>query len=290
MAVDEYVDLLCHETSIGKLCIEALLQQTVKRERLWRNLRRLLQIFARDLRQEGRLDDEKAAATILRTKALYVLNRMMNQLDQTTKAHFFPARNGSEDTEERLNAWLQRRPLYDSSEKSLLKQRHLNPEVQLPAIVWDDEDEYDSEESDSSVYEEAWETLPSLMSVKNFVLKSEAFAKFEQEWRNFIHPTFVSELERIVSARNLSRGTADTGHVDVQQTSHELDGLVLDLAAADFDTISISYEDLANGDIWTQMKISVEKSTSRRWDWWPFLDPIAPLTPDCAYVCWTCVR
>lgn len=34
---------------------------------------------------------------------------------------------------------------------------------------------------------------------------------------------------------------------------------------------------------------SIEWSTLRRWDWWPFRDPIVPIKGSPAYVCWICV-
>jgi len=233
LALDEFVTLLLGQATIGDLCAEALLSQRLPVERLWRNLRRLLKSFAEDLMQEGIKDDEKAAATLFRSRTSYILNGLRKQLDQSSKSG-----NKSEEESE--------------------EEKHI--------------------------------ILPALDSVRAFVLKSKAFLKLQQKLRNFIYPTFTSELENLAqmfSPHGSAQKRTNAGSTEATECCHRLEGLVLDLISVDLDSILIRYGNLCTR--WGRMKLFVEWITRHRWDWWPFSDPAGPLRHGSAYVSWRCV-
>ena len=252
LALDEFVALLLGQATIGDLCAEALLLQRLPVEQLWQNLRRLLKSFAKDLMQEGIKDDEKAAATLFRSRTSYILNGLRKQLDQSSKSGSLPVKIEAEERQKGLD---------DSEEES----------------------KHESEEEKHII-------LPALDSIRTFILNSKAFLKFQQKLRNLIYPTFTSELENLAqmfSPQGSAQKRTNAGSTEAMECCHQLEGLVLDLISVDLDSILIRYGNLCTR--WDRIKLFVEWTTRHRWDWWPFSDPVGPLRHGSAYVSWRCV-
>lgn len=286
LALDEFVALLLGDGAIGGLCTEALLLGQLPADRLWRNLRRLLKSFAKDLTQEGNEQDQKAAATLFRSRTPYIVNGLRKQLQLSSE-------RGSDSTEhqksddqnrqERLEIWLQNELFTEGSNQAILD----HDSGDDPARDADETSDI-SEESEDQCEEEDHPILPALASVITFILRSDSFAKLQQRLHNFIYPSFASELESVVISRDLAQKKTHAGSTETRASLNRLDGLVFDLVSAELDSISIQYEDLCGR--WDRMKLRVELTTQRRWDWWPFPRPTFPLPHSSAYICWTCVR
>jgi hypothetical protein len=280
LALDEFVALLLGEAKIGGICAEALSLQRLTAERLWRNLKRLLKSFAKDLMKEGDKDDEKSAAALFRSRTSYILNALRKQLDKSSVGGNLPVKIDLEDRKHRLDEWL--RTKQPSAKSSIPR-----PTEEKYNKLDDASDK--SEESEEDSKEENNVTLPALNSMKTFILKSEALSNFQRKLRSFIYPTFASELESLpqMFSQDLAKKGTGTGRIEVLECYHRLEGLVLDLVSVELDSISISYGNICTR--WDRMKRFVESATGRRWDWWPFLDPIGPIEHIFAYICWKCV-
>jgi hypothetical protein len=292
LALNEFVVLLLSDAAVGGICTYALLLQRLTAERLWRNLKRLLKSFAVDLMKEGNNDGEKAAAALFRSRTSYVLSGMKKGLDKYTESTSLALDIDDEDKKRRLDIWLTTKTSTPRNEGTNIRDRYeANPNIQS-TNKGGDEIEVKSDESDESDDESQQEDgimLPALDSVKTFILRSEAFSKFQQKLHAFIFPSFASELENLVPKlfQELAQNGIEAGSSEALGYSHRLGSLVANLVTAELDSISISYSNLYTR--WDQIKLFVESITKREWDWWPFLDPVVPLEHNSAYMCWTCV-
>ena len=204
--------------------------------------------------------------------------------------------NEDEERQKRLDDWLHNEQL--RTENSIPKNQasfehdsgKTNPNAESKSKLGDRLGNKSEEESEDESEEEKHIMLPALDSVRTFILKSEAFLKFQQKLRDFIYPTLTSELENLAqmfSPQGLARERTNTGSTEAMECYHQLEGLVLDLISVDLDSILIRYRNLCTR--WDRIKLFAEWTTGHRWDWWPFSDPAGPLRHGSAYVFWRCV-
>jgi nucleoside phosphorylase len=198
-AANEFVSLLLEDQTLTPLLSTAF--DRIKADRLERNIKRLLKVYAIDLRQEASGDIEKEAVQLILIRARYIAYRVRQCYDKSA-----PDETGRFE-----------RLIDQSPEKRALLEDYLRGrtrqgiETSLPEPDVDGDDDGGASDSNPSSEAEADQPeLNDLDRVKVFMVESAAYQRFRQNLRNFVLPRREPERQDSTSANSASFFSLDT--------------------------------------------------------------------------------
>jgi hypothetical protein len=190
-AANEFVSLLLEDQTLTPLLLTAF--DHIKADKLERNFKRLLKVYAIDLRQEAAGDIEKEAVQLILMRARYIAYRIRQRYDKSAldnAGRFERLTDQSPGKRALLEDYLKGRGRTRQSIETSL----LGPDV-------DDDDDGDASDSSASSEVEADQLeLNDLDRVKVFMVQSAAYHKFRQNLRDFILPRRESGQQGSASA------------------------------------------------------------------------------------------
>jgi hypothetical protein len=172
--VDQFVSLLLGHERLNTLCVEAIRSSAVGPERFERNFRRLLKIYASDLRQEATKAraEQRAAAELVFRRARYTAAKVRQSCDDQFKAYSLKIPNEPEDTALQIEEYLKGLDKAEKAADELLDA--------LSSGSSDGEQSSDNEEHERLAY---------LNSVQSFITKGKAFDTLYTNLANFVYPS-----------------------------------------------------------------------------------------------------
>ena len=198
-AANEFISLLLEDQTLTPLLSTAF--DRIKADRLERNIKRLLKVYAIDLRQEASGDIEKEAVQLILMRARYIAYRVRQCYDKSA-----PDETGRFE-----------RLIDQSPEKRALLADYLRGKtrqgIQTSLSEPDVDDDDDGDASDSSPSSEAEADQPELNDldrVKVFMVESAAYQRFRQNLRDFVLPRREPEQQDSTSANSASFFSLDT--------------------------------------------------------------------------------
>ena len=267
-AVDQFVSLLLGHERLNTLCVEAIRSNAIGPERFERNFRRLLKIYASDLRQEATKTraEQRAAAELVLRRARYTAAKVRQSCDDQFKAYSLKIPNEPEDTALQIEEYLKGLDMAEKAADELLDA--------ISSGSSDGEQSSDSEEHERLAY---------LTSVKSFMTEGKAFDTFCINLANFVHPSWETKLKDFVIS--VSKRRNEYGMTE--RDSERFKRVVADIAGVKACSVAIHehYEQS-----WVERaQCYMEKQTSSGWDWWPLKQPRYKIESRYRYINWTCV-
>jgi hypothetical protein len=300
-AADEFITLLLDDEELRVLFAAAIQSDRVGPERFERNLRRLLNRYSVDLKEEAERNEEKAAVYLIRSRSRYLANDIRRKLTPV-KDSDRQYENMKERSDHKINS-LRAVELY-LAESNLMDEtaRVENSNLRRPAnfLGEDSRNEAESSErqfervnSDSDFEENSaddditesqnYEKLSKLSMVKDFMITSTAFSMFRENLRQFIQPASRSELGRLLA----KLAKPERNNSIPESSKSKLRSLIRDLDFISPGQIRISYQE--SWSLTNHLKGIVEELTKETWEWWPLKPRMQPLSPGHARLCWNCV-
>lgn len=273
LAVSELVNLLLADEELKILFMEAIQNGKVGPERFERNLRRLLNQYSVDLKKEAEEGNEKTAVYLVRSRSRFIANDIRRTLTGFSDvSQYDMLKVQSHDT-----AGILRRI------EDLLKD---SGTAQEKSLLEDEESlsNSDDEAPDDGITEsQAYDKLPRLTVVKQFMLSSVAFAKFRENLRQFVHQDFNFKLRQLID------GLSKPGQRDLFSSSSiaDLKRLLDDLHFVTSDQIRILQGE--NLGFSNRLKAAIEDATGDTWDWWPLKPRQLSIPFNQARLYWACV-
>jgi len=300
-AADEIISLLLEDEELRVLFTEAIQSDRVGPARFERNLRRLLNRYSVDLKEEAESNEEKAAVYLIRSRSRYLANDIRKKFTsgkdsdrpyETLKKRSDHKINSSKAVERylaesapisqtaRVEDNTLRRPANFLSEDS--ENDVEGNETQSEGANSDSDFEENSADDDITESQN-FEKLPKLSMVKTFMVTSTAFSMFRRNLQQFIQPPSRSEICRLLA--KLSR--PERNNSIPESSKAKLRILVTDLDFISPCQIRISYQETSSFS--NHLKGIVEDLTKETWEWWPLKPRIRPLPPGHARLRWDCV-
>lgn len=214
-APDQLVTLLIEDPILHSLFLASVEAKNIGGERFARNFRRLLRIFARDLKIEAQEPRQNHAAHLFQSHATYVTQSIRAIYDFGYRKSFMPVGRHSLDDEEvkeeRLEKYLQERKSAESRhEYSLSMKPDADPDISEanPEPPKSDVEDLSSEEGveESQVGNE----LRNIEQLGQFIVGSNAYSKLREAFKEFVQPS-CAEATKAPKAS----GPTDTTIVEV---------------------------------------------------------------------------
>jgi hypothetical protein len=199
VAANEFVTLLLEDQSLAPLLSTAF--ERIKADKLERNFKRLLKVYAIGLQQEARGGIEKDAVQLILTHARYIAYRIRQRYDRS-------APDNADRFERLTNQSTAKRALLEDYLRGRTRQS-----IETSLLGPDIDDDDDGDKSDSSAPSEAEADqleLNDLDRVKVFMVQSAAYHEFKQNLRDFILPRRESGQQESTSASSASFFYLDT--------------------------------------------------------------------------------
>jgi len=198
-AASEFVILLLEDQALAPLLSMAF--NRVELEILERNIRRLLKLYALDLRREATGNNEKEAAQLILMRARYIAYCVRKRYDKSAPEKF--------DSLERLvDLSSGKRALLEHYLSSRTRQSTENS-LRKPHV----DDYSDEDASDSNMSSEADSDQPELSDldrVKVFMFESAAYRKFKLKLKDFVLPGKQPEPQNDSNKNITSFGPLET--------------------------------------------------------------------------------
>lgn len=173
-ASEQLVILLVNDDILHQLFLDSVTAKGLGAERSFRNFRRLIKTFAKELRAEAQLPIQKVAARFVETRATYVTQSIRARYDvQYENLHIYNVKSDQEDGEfkmERLESFL--REQKDISSRD-------NEQRPQP-----DDENLSSEEEGNDLQE--LEELTNFEQVTHFITNSNAYSKLRKDFERFV--------------------------------------------------------------------------------------------------------
>jgi hypothetical protein len=189
-AAERLVEVLFGDETLRELYHEALSRVTV--ERLERNLRRLLKLFAVELRKEAETPEQRAAAGFIGNRARNSAHIICNKLGRG---------------------------------KFVVELKSLNPTIE-PTLATQDAGEISDDSSDSDSPDDDPAELGQL---ERFIVTARAFESLRSNLRLFIYTAEAGRMNNKAghesSAENITEGAEDHDKNDLQVSDRQLSGI-----------------------------------------------------------------
>jgi hypothetical protein len=299
-AADEFITLLLEDEELRVLFAAAIQSGRVGPERFERNLRRLLNQYSVNLKEEADSNEEKAAVYLIRSRSRYLANDIRRKLTSVKDSdrqyeilteqsdhkinslkavERYLAESNPIDETARVEDSNIRRPANflsaDSGNEAESSERQ-------PEGVNSDSDDGDSADDDITESQN-YEKLPKLSMVKDFMITSTAFSMFRENLRQFIQPASRSKLGRLLA--KLSK--PERNNSIPESSKSKLRSLIRDLDCISPGQIRISYQESSS--LLNHLKGIVEELTKETSEWWPLKPRMRDLSPGYARLRWDCV-
>jgi hypothetical protein len=293
-AADEFITLLLEDKELRVLFAAAIQSDRVGPERFERNLRRLLNQYSVDLKEEARRNEEKAAVYLIRSRSRYLANDIRRKLT-SVKDSDRQYEILTERSDHKINSLRAvERYLAESNPKDSNQRRHVNF---LSEDSWNEaesserhtegvnsDSDFEENSADDDITEsQNYEKLPKLSMVKDFMITSTAFSMFRQNLQQFIQPASRSKLGRLL----VKLSKPERNNSIPASSKSKLRSLIRDLDFIPPGQIRISYQESSS--LLNHFKGIVEELTKETWEWWPLKPRMRPLSPGYARLRWDCV-
>jgi len=194
-ATDQLVTLLVNDHILHSLFLASVEAKNIGGERFARNFRRLLRIFARDLRIEAHKPVEDAAAHLLQSHATDITGSIRARYDFGYRKIYMPI--GQHDLEdknlkkERLEKYLQEQINRQVSEPRLGYSLSMRPNADPDTSEANPEQPPKSDVEDISSDDESQvgDDLRNIEQVKQFIVESNAYSRLRQAFKEFVQPS-----------------------------------------------------------------------------------------------------
>jgi arginyl-tRNA synthetase len=293
-AADEFITLLLEDEELRVLFAAAIQSDRVGPERFERNLRRLLNQYSVDLKEEAERNEEKAAVYLIRSRSRYLANDIRRKLtsvkDSDRQYEILTQRSDHKINSLRaVERYLAESNSKGSNQRrpdNFLSEDSGNEAESSEKLREGDNSDSDFEENsadDDITESQNYEKLPKLSMVKDFMITSTAFSAFRENLRQFIQPTSRSKLGRLLA--KISK--PERNNSILESSKSKLRSLIRDLDFISPGQIRISYQESSG--ILNHLKGIVEELTEETWEWWPLKPRLRPLSPGHARLRWDCV-
>jgi hypothetical protein len=300
-AVDEFATLLLKDEELRVLFTAAIQSDRVGPARFERNLRRLLNQYSVDLKEEAESNEEKAAVYLIRSRSRYLANDIRRKVT-SVKDSDTQYENLKERSDHKINSLRAvEQYLAESNpigETARVEHRNLHRPANFPSedsgnepesSEWQSEginsdSDFEEKSTDDDITEsQNYEKLPKLSMVKDFITTSTAFSMFRENLRQFIQSASRSKLGRLLA--KLSK--PERNNSILESSKSKLRSLITDLEFISPGQIRISYQESSS--LLNHLKGIIEDLTKETWQWWPFKPRMRPLPPGYARLHWRCV-
>ena len=289
--VREFTDLLRQDESLSSLISEAVLKESIGFERIRNNFRKLLKLYAANLKQEALNDQQQHLVRFVSFYAGHITSEVFSSRifhDRKSWHDILAAKN--------LHAVNEHRP---AVEEYLHRQDHIDaandPNEEVPAttdsrqglsVEPDEDSDQDSvvEFGDEEHYDGPFEHLNHM---GRFATESDAYETFCRQLQEFVHPSLGSKLRDLVTAWS---SPEHKYHAHV--THYKLANLIAELQYIHPSKIQIGLCQRPQYDLQkllSQCQSIVEHWTGEHWDWWPLPECARLLEDDETRVQWECV-
>ena len=216
-AADEFATLLLEDEELRVLFTAAIQSDRVGPARFERNLRRLLNQYSVDLKEEAESNEEKAAVYLIRSRSRYLANDIRRKVT-SVKDSDAQYENLKERSDHKINSLRAVEQYLTGSNPidATARVEHINLHRPANFLSEDSGNEPESSEwqsegvnSDSDFEEKSaddditesqnYEKLPKLSMVKDFMTTSTAFSMFRENLRQFIQLASRSKLGRLLA-------------------------------------------------------------------------------------------
>jgi hypothetical protein len=300
-AADEFITLLLEDEELRVLFTAAIQSDRVGPARFERDLRRLLNQYSVDLKEEAESNEEKAAVYLIRSRSRYLANDIRRKVtsikDSDTQYENLKKRSDHKiNSLKAVEQYLaESNPIDETAkvEDSNLRQptnflsedsgNEAEISERLSEGVNSDSDFEEKSADDDITESQNYEKLPKLSMVKDFMTTSPAFSVFRENLRQFIQPASRSKLGRLLA--KLSKPEHNSSIPESSKS--KLRSLITDLDFISPGQIRISYQESSS--LLNHLKGIVEELTKETWEWWPFKPRMPPLPPGYARLYWDCV-
>jgi hypothetical protein len=300
-AADEFITLLLEDEELRVLFAAAIQSDRVGPERFERNLRRLLNQYFIDLKEEAQRNEEKAAVYLIRSRSRYLANdirrkltsakdsdkqyeiltkRSDNKINSLRAVEQYLAESNPIDETARMEDNNISRPANVLSDDS---GNQAESSERQPEGINSDSDFEENSADDDITESQNYEKLPKLSMVKHFMITSSAFSMFRENLRQFIQAASRSKLGRLLA--KLSK--PERNNAIPESSKSKLRSLIRDLDFISPGQIRISYQESSS--LLNHFKGIVEELTKETWEWRPLKPRMRPLSPGYARLCWDCV-
>lgn len=187
--IDELVVLLGRDETISSLCSQAVKGESIGRERLKRNLRRLLKLYATELKTAARGFLQNLAAQFVLSRSRYISAGIIKLCDL-----------GYQPPQEETSA------LFDETRQSRVKEflQRLN-------------------ESDSEDEEDIGPSLDTLEDVQEFLISGPAFGHLQENIRRFVNGQPIIDFHHAAMSQlnHTSLSLKNAHHNQEEQSFHD---------------------------------------------------------------------
>ena len=284
-ACEELLSLLANDLKLQPLFAAASKKSLLDSDEFEDRLRKLLKIFARDLRDE--------AAIPIHFEAMYFVSRTARQISYAITKFYFNSQNVEDPA---LHIDLQRTQSPEPAKRALLSnwlaqydpperkggarqdskfktgEDHLKNEAfgeEMPDLQQNQED--DEVESVDEPLEDEPANISTLTKTIEFLFQSRAFEKLCHDMDRFVSWAIIDWQTIDALWKNELNSVApralQTARPHQVQTSHEEKAGVIDT-----------------------LKIALENFSGESWNWWPLQPPRQDLRPGKVRLTWTCVK
>jgi hypothetical protein len=202
LASEQFVALLVNDEMLGPLFHIAMESKTIGPDRFARNFRRILKVFARDLKIEAQGPLQTLTANFLKSQAADISQSIRKKYDFEHQIVASVARRSSQGMEE-LHAEQVEKFLQDqvsrwasqtSDEISEATPQTMDlgvSETSPTHVLESDAEDFSSSDDDDEPQER--ENLRSIEQVRQFVIDSYAFSKLCRSFKEFVQPSLANE-------------------------------------------------------------------------------------------------
>ncbi|KAL4767110.1 hypothetical protein BDW60DRAFT_164127 [Aspergillus nidulans var. acristatus] len=286
--IEVFTQSLLRNRNFERLCNNALEEKRIQKDRLQRNLIRLLRAFAFHLSRE---DIDAQYASIWKfirryssSIAAQILESVQTRIITSGLDESYVRRLSETDRRSRVEIYLksterQKQASSPSANQKTYRSGDKAGEMNVVNLEQNDsasDNESSSESSDFPSQATGYE----LKRAEVFLFKSNAFRYMEKQLFNFVHPSFHSILMTWVQKQRRYE-THSPKELSV------LEELISELQFVDPTSITISSSH--SDSLFNRFKGAFERLTGEEWDWWPLQPYMRSLAKDEVRLCWKCV-
>ena len=240
IAADEIRSALFQFQEMRILFEKALTNNNIGAQKFERKLRRLLNDFSLDLRDEAKDIDERTLAALIRRHSRYMASKVQERFRLQSRHLSLNLRDRNKviDRQLRIEQYLQGLKAISNDKKS------------GPQDVTEPESEDESDDTEGEWAVDPDKEVPALSAVETFLFNSNAFVELRAKMWYLVDPSLKYRLNSVSSELE----DAEPGSVSVQMC----------LGASASCTFPCCQKE------WTCVyKKTVEDYTGSSWDWWP---------------------
>ena len=289
MLSNKFARILLEDNDFKPLCEWAL--KKMPYPKFERNIRRLLQTYAVDLRQEAQQQAERLAAKAIKRHLDKILMSLRTKLDPDEAAKAAGIDSLSKQEADKADIL-----------KSYLSESQYN-EIQLQSITEKKyEEELSSDDSNGDIA-----LSRSFDSVKSFLCHGAAFQNLKVNFRKFLQPSpkRSSRAAQIVHPETIAAEKTVIQQIKQDAVIKSVEGLTISResrleedrhSTEQAQSLNIPTEPLLFVEDYSvvmsfndRCKVSIERLLGQALLWWPLKEPLRPLGDGMRRLSWTCV-